>query len=109
VNAIAFLDESGDESGKLNQGASPLFVVGLVVFLDREEAERCDARIEQLRRELHKHPRFEFHFRDNGHSDCLAFLQAVAPFAFTYYAVTLEKPPALPAHLRLYLDACARV
>lgn len=109
MSAIAFLDESGDESGKLDRGASPLFVVGLVVFLDSSEAERCDGRIAQLRRELHKHPRFEFRFRDNGHADRLAFLAAVAPFRFTYYSVTLEKPNSPQARQPAYLVACARV
>jgi hypothetical protein len=33
----------------------------------------------------------------------------VAPFAFTYSVVTVEKPEAPPAHVDLYLDACARV
>jgi hypothetical protein len=108
-NPIAFLDESGDESGKLARGASPLFMVGLAVFLDSDEAARCDARIDRLRSELVKPARYEFHFRSNPHAVRRAFLQAVAPFAFTYYAVTLEKPDTPAAHLPLYLAACARV
>jgi hypothetical protein len=108
MSALAFLDESGDESGKLDRGASRLFVVGLVVFPDRAEAERCRARIEQLVRELGKPARYEFHFRPNTHAVRMAFLEAIAPFAFTYYAVVLEKPETPTAHLPLYLNACAR-
>lgn len=91
ANAIAFLDESGD-SGAIARGGSPLFVVGLVVFDDHEEASRCDARIDRLRGELGRSEWFEFHFRDNAHEDRLAFLAAVASFRFTCHIAVLEKP-----------------
>lgn len=107
--SVAFLDESGDQSSKLERGASRLFVVGLAVFPDADEAARCNDRIDQLRGELHKPVRYEFHFRKNSDVVRRAFLTAVAPFAFTYYAITLEKPHGPIAHLDLYLTACSRV
>lgn len=106
---IAYLDESGDESGKLDRGASPLFVVALVVFPNAAEAARCSARIDQLRRELELPARFEFHFSRNGHAIRRRFLAAVAPHGFTYHAIVLEKPQTPAAHLDLYAHACARV
>jgi hypothetical protein len=110
VSAVAFLDESGDFGRKLQQGSTAYLAVGLVVFQDGSAAAACRERIAQLRRDLHKQPTFEFHFRDNGHAERLAFLAAVARQAFTYHAVILEKSgPAGPSGEALYLDAVARV
>lgn len=106
---IAFLDESGDESGKLSKGASRLYVVGLVVFLDKAEAAACGERIDGLRREIGKGERYEFHFTKNSKNVRVAFLRAVAPFAFTYHAVVIEKRESRAAHIPLYLEACSRV
>lgn len=66
--SIAFLGESGDESGKISLGASQLFMVGLVVFPDGRGAERCGQRIDELRGELSLPDTFAFHFRDNHHA-----------------------------------------
>jgi len=107
--SIAFLDESGD-TGRYQYGGSALFVVALAVFTDRVEAERCDERISRLRQELRKSARFEWHFRDNGHPERLAFLAAVRTFAFNTYAVILTKGPRQQeTGTALYLEACTRV
>ena len=45
------------------------------------------AAIARLLSELRKRTRYEFHFRSSTHAVRLAFLAAVAPFAFTYHAV----------------------
>jgi hypothetical protein len=91
---LAFLDESGDAGRKPDKGSSQYFVVALVVFNDREEAQRCDDRIRLLRAELAKPPAYEFHFRENSHATRLAFLEAVAPYDFFYHAFVLDKDPS---------------
>jgi hypothetical protein len=107
-NPVAFLAESGDESSKFDRGASRLFVVGLVVFPDSEEAERCRSRIEELRSELKLPRHFELHFTRNRPEIRRAFLAAAAEHDFTYHAATLVKAESASAHVDLYLDAIAR-
>ena len=59
---LVFLDESGDPGMKLTGGSSDLFIVALVIFNDREEAQACDTRIDLLRRELKMCVGMEFKF-----------------------------------------------
>ncbi len=109
-HAIAYLDESGDAGRDRRPGSSPLFITGLVVFVDPDEAHRCDERIGRLRTELGKPERYEFRFRDNPDPVRRTFLAAVAPFSFTYHAAVLEKGrPGSAWGEMLYIDACARV
>ena len=63
----------------LGSGATPYFVVALVVFEDHEEATACDQRIGLLRRELSLPGDFEFHFHDDHPTLRKIFLTAVAP------------------------------
>jgi hypothetical protein len=90
---LAFLDESGDPGRKTDVGSSRFFVVALVVFNDREEAQRCDDRIGLLRAELGRGNDFEFHFTANSHKVRIAFLEAVAPYKFFYHVFALDKGP----------------
>ena len=46
---LVFIDESGDPGFKLGRGSSPVFVVAMVVFDDRMEADLVDREIEGLR------------------------------------------------------------
>jgi hypothetical protein len=109
VGTIAFLDESADPSYNLEAGASPQFVVALVVFTDPAEAARCSERVTRLRAELGKTEWYEFHMRDNAHVDRIAFLAAVSSFAFAYHVAVLEKDPLHPVAEPLLLVGCARV
>lgn len=92
---LVFLDESGDTGHKIDKGSSKYFVVGLVVFEDHDEATRCDQRIELLRKELGKPDNYEFHFANNSEKVRLAFINAIAPYSFTCFAVAINKDPAL--------------
>ncbi|HLZ71535.1 MAG TPA: hypothetical protein VKV26_16655 [Dehalococcoidia bacterium] len=106
---LAFLDESGDP-GAPAFGGSRLFVVGLVLFADRAVAAACDARIDQLRAELGKPNRYEFHFRTNTHTVRQIFLQSASSFPFMYYAAAITKPErGVNKPEELYLDAVALV
>ncbi len=108
--AIDFLDESGDESGKLARGASRLFVVGLVVFPDPAEAARCHERLDALRAELGKPERYEFHFRKNSDAIRRALLAEARAFAFTYHAVVLDNAASTSSErVPLYLEAVSQL
>jgi hypothetical protein len=88
---LVFIDESGDSGFKLNEGSSPYFVICLVVFEDREEADACEKRIELLKTEIGKGSDWEFHFKTNSHKLKEKFLRAVLPFNFFYYGIVLDK------------------
>jgi len=90
---LAFLDESGDTGRKLEKGSSKYFVVSLVIFLDNEEALRCDQRIGLLRSELNLADKYEFHFADNSKRVRLAFLEAINRYNFTILTVVINKDP----------------
>lgn len=83
-------------------------MVGLAIFPSGDEASACRERIDHLRLELGVAARYEFHFGKNSDHMRRAFLQAVAPFSFTYYAVTIEKTDGPSGNLGLYLPACGR-
>ncbi|MBI4458230.1 DUF3800 domain-containing protein [Candidatus Uhrbacteria bacterium] len=89
----AFLDEAGDTGLKVKKGSSRFFTISLVIFTDGAEMQACDQRISALRKELGKHQNFEFHFHDNNPKVREAFLSAVSPFGFMYYAFVLNKDP----------------
>ena len=88
---LIFIDESGDAGLKLDQGSSDYFVISLVVFEDHDEAIACDKRIELLKRELGWPAGEEFHFKRNSNQVREAFLRAVTPYSFFYYAIVLNK------------------
>lgn len=88
---LVFVDESGDTGLKLDSGSSEFFTVTLVLFEDHDEAQACDDRITLLRRELNKADGFEFHFKENADSIRRAFLEAVLPYSFFYFAFVINK------------------
>ncbi len=88
---LCFIDESGDPGLKLESGSSPYFVVALVLFNDNDEALAADQRIGLLRRELRLHDQFEFRFTHLKQELREAFLKAVAPYEFFYFAIVINK------------------
>lgn len=86
-----FVDESGDPGLKVQQGSTPFFVVSLVIFRDLVVADRVNEKIKTLRGELKLSPHFEFHFAKLKDSFRSAFLEAIAPFAFNYYSIVINK------------------
>lgn len=87
---LVFIDESGDPGLKLTAGSSTYFVIALVVFEDNEEALACDQRIQLLKHELGRDNE-EFHFKRNSDKVREAFIKAVGPYEFFYYAIILNK------------------
>jgi hypothetical protein len=92
---LAFVDESGDAGRKVGAGSSKYFVIAIVIFEDRDEADRCDRRIDALRNEIDLPPGYEFHFAHNSHRVRKNFLGAVTPFRFVYHVFALNKDPAV--------------
>jgi len=88
---LVFVDEAGDVGFKFSKGSSRLFIVTMTLFNDHEEAEHCDLRIDLLRKELRLPIQFEFHFNQNSPEIRQAFLQAVAPYKFLYFAIVVDK------------------
>jgi len=76
---------------KGKQGSSRLFIVTAILFEENEEAERCDLRIGEIRRELQVHQRFEFHFNKCSDRYRRAFLSGIAGSGFFYHSVVLNK------------------
>ncbi len=88
---LVFIDESGDPGLRILQGASPYFVVSLVIFEEHNDAVACDKRIEELRHEIGWSPNSEFHFRRNSNRVREVFLKTVEPFGFFYYGIVINK------------------
>ena len=88
---LVFIDESGDPGMKLSEGSSAFFVITAVMFEDREEANICDAWINEIRTDLGLSPRYEFHFAKSSSRIRNRFLELVAPFDFFYFSVVVDK------------------
>lgn len=88
---LVFLDESGDTGLKLEQGSSKYFIVGIVLFNDHEEANKCDQRITFLKKELGFNESFEFHFKENSNRVRKAFFEAIRTYDFFYFAIVINK------------------
>jgi hypothetical protein len=91
---LVFFDESGDSGLRLREGSSRFFVVSLCIFSDNDEALDCDTRITELRKQWKLPDNFEFHFYNNSDRIRRAFLEAIAPSGFTYFAFVLNKDPS---------------
>ena len=88
---LVFVDESGDAGMGVEQGASSLFTLALVVFEENDEAQAADDRITLLRHELSKPAGFEFHFQDNSDSVRRAFFDALVRYNFFYFGFVINK------------------
>jgi hypothetical protein len=88
---LVLIDESGCSGVKFAKGSSPFFTIVLLLFTDLQEAARAERHIVELRRALHLSERFEFHFSKVRQDFREAFLRAIAPVEFSYFAVTINK------------------
>ncbi len=88
---LVFLDESGDPGLKVDKGATPYFVVALVVFEENEEAEALDTRIKLLKQEMGLSKRFEFKFNKTSKALKQQFLNAVSSYNFFYFGIVIVK------------------
>ena len=106
------MDESGDTGLKLGQGSSEWMIVIMVIFVDNEAAQTADQRIVQLRTDLKKSERFEFHFKENSDQIREAFLKAMATMDFVYTGTIVHKSRLLADGYNFqtfYRDMCGEV
>jgi len=86
---LVFIDESGDPGFSLAKGASPVFVICLVVFHETEQAEKCSQAITDARQRLGWAGEFKFSkTKDSGKN---LFFSAISPFRFDVYALVVDK------------------
>lgn len=95
---------------KLGKGSTDFFTVTLLLFEDVSAAAAAEARIADLRAELRFRPDFEFHFNKLRPEFRLAFLRAIAPVPFAYFAATIDKrklpPDSFSGPETFYRHAC---
>lgn len=86
---LIFIDESGDPGFKVEQGASPIFVVAMVMFQTAVDAATTEQAInESAARQLHK-PEFKFSKCSNDVRD--KFFTAVCGCPFLVRAIVVRK------------------
>lgn len=88
---LVFIDESGDSGLGESSSSSKNFIITLVLFEDRTEAQRADDRIAQLRREMNLSSHFEFHFSKIKQDWREHFLRELGIFDFKYFSIVLDK------------------
>ena len=88
---LVFVDESGDAGLKLCSGSSSHFTVALLIFDDREEAQRADNHVTTIRRQCKLRPDFEFHFHKLKKSIRTTFLIEMIQFKFRYVCIAINK------------------
>lgn len=86
---LIFIDESGDPGFKVDQGASPIFVVAMVMFATAEAAVATEAAIAASEaRQLHK-PEFKFSKCSNDIRD--KFFEVVRNCPFLVRSIVVRK------------------
>jgi hypothetical protein len=88
---LVFIDESGDPGMKGKLGSSAYFVVTAVIFEDRDEAQACDSRIEEIRSQWFGSRPFEFHFNSCSRDIRERFLAETAKFEYLYTSFIFNK------------------
>jgi hypothetical protein len=86
---LVFIDESGDPGFKVDQGASPIFVVAMVIFRSAADAQSTEEKIERSEaRRIHK-PEFKFNKCSGDVRD--RFFLAVRDCSFKVRAIVVRK------------------
>ena len=107
---IVFVDESGDAGLKVESGSSTHFIFTLILFTDRDEANKIDNHIENIRQQLNLRKDFEFHFNKLSKNYREHFLNEVCNFNFKYFSFVINKQDVLESCFEtaesFYLYAC---
>ena len=99
---LVFIDESGDPGFKTDDGASPIFVVAMVIFKNGDDAAAAMQAIENSEaRRIHK-PEFKFSKCCDDVRD--AFFQAVRGLPFRVRAIVVSKNVIYSPRLRADKD-----
>ncbi len=107
---IVFVDESGDAGLKAKKGSSTHFIFTLVLFNDKDQANRTDCHIDNIRRQLNLRKDFEFHFNKLSKNYREHFLSEVCNFDFKCFSLVIDKKDVLESCFEtaesFYLYAC---
>jgi hypothetical protein len=99
---FVFIDESGDPGFKVAKGSSQLFVVGMVIFQEREAAQKAQACIDKVAKELGHKPEFKFSSCRSGVRD--GFFSQVCKQDFNVRALVVDKTVIWSENLRTRTD-----
>jgi hypothetical protein len=99
---LVFIDESGDPGFKTDKGATPIFVVAMVIFTDTDAAEKTQKTIDIVKSQTVKKQEFKFSKCDDGVRD--AFFQAVRGCPFLVRAIVVKKEIIYSPRLRTDKD-----
>lgn len=95
---LVFLDESGDPGFKVEKGATPIFVVAMVIFQTGGDAARTQQIIQTSKARLMHRPEFKFSKCSDAVRD--AFFGAVADCPFVVRALVVKKEQIYSARLK---------
>jgi hypothetical protein len=99
---LIFIDESGDPGFRIDRGASPVFVVAMVIFAATDDATRTQAVIERSKaREIHK-SEFKFSKCSNDVRDL--FFETVQECSFLVRAIVVRKETIYSPRLKADKD-----
>src|SRR4051794_36625822 len=76
---------------KRKEGSSDLFIVAAVMFVDQEDADRCDKWISTCRDKCFNGKKREFKFNKSCDAHRREFLSGVSDFEFLYLGFVLNK------------------
>lgn len=95
---LVFIDESGDPGFRTDKGASPVFVVAMVIFMDGAAAGATDQVIRRAMERLKAAPEFKFNKTNDRIKD--GFFEAVCDCSFAIRALVVKKDVIRSARLR---------
>lgn len=86
---LVFIDESGDPGFKTDKGATPIFVVAMVIFDNDNAAKETQATIDAIRSQTVKSREFKFNKCDDNVRDI--FFRSTCRCSFRVRAIVVEK------------------
>jgi len=95
---LVFIDESGDPGFKIENGSSPVFVLGMVIFPHTDEAARADKIITEAR--IRNRIKPEWKFTKSSFAARDDFFASVAPVRFLCRCLVVKKELIRSDHLR---------
>jgi Protein of unknown function (DUF3800) len=110
LDMIVFVDESGDAGLKVESGSSTHFIFSLIIFNDKDEANKVDNHIDSIRQQLSLRKDFEFHFNKLSKNYREHFLSEVCNFDYKCFSFVIDKKDVLESCFEtaesFYLYAC---
>lgn len=99
---LVFIDESGDAGFRLDRGSSPIFVAGMVIFLNKDDAIETQSAIDRLVKDTG----FKGEFKFSKHNDRIKglFFDAVKSCPFNVRAIVVKKGLIQSPRLRTNQD-----